>query len=123
MENSWTSLDRVFLVSQSGDKGASEPIFPTHKTSKWSANLENARLNDADLAFTDLSEANLTDLLGRDKPDGHQPARGYPRRHHHARRGNFEDWNKSGWRNWNKGGRHKERNERTAEEDGENSGP
>ena len=29
--------------------------------------------------------------------------------------GNFEDWNK--------GGRHKERNERTAEEDGENSGP
>jgi hypothetical protein len=38
-------------------------------------------------------------------------------------RGNFEDWNKSGWRNWNKGGRHKERNERTAEEDGENSGP
>jgi hypothetical protein len=37
--------------------------------------------------------------------------------------GNFEDWNKSGWRNWNKGGRHKERNERTAEEDGENSGP
>jgi uncharacterized protein YjbI with pentapeptide repeats len=71
LENSWTSLDRVFLVSQSGDKGALQPVFPTHKTSEWSANLENARLNDADLAFTDLSEANLTDLLGRDKPDGH----------------------------------------------------
>src|SRR5215211_7547051 len=36
LENSWTSLDRVFLVSQSGDKGALQPVFPTHRTSEWS---------------------------------------------------------------------------------------
>jgi hypothetical protein len=27
LENSWTGLDRVFLVSQSSDKGALEPVF------------------------------------------------------------------------------------------------
>jgi hypothetical protein len=36
LENSWTGLDRVFLVSQSEDKGASETVFPTHRTSEWS---------------------------------------------------------------------------------------
>jgi hypothetical protein len=36
LENSWMSLDRVFLVSQSGDKGALQPVFPTHRTSEWS---------------------------------------------------------------------------------------
>ena len=28
--NSWTGLDRVFLVSQSSDKGASQPVFSIH---------------------------------------------------------------------------------------------
>src|SRR5215210_4797882 len=36
LENSWTGLDRVFLVSQSRDKGALQPVFPTHRTSEWS---------------------------------------------------------------------------------------
>jgi hypothetical protein len=34
------SLDRVFLVSQSGDKGALQPVFPTHRTSQSGAHSD-----------------------------------------------------------------------------------
>jgi hypothetical protein len=36
LENSWRGPDRVFLVPQSGDKGASRPVFQTYETSEWS---------------------------------------------------------------------------------------
>jgi hypothetical protein len=36
LENSWTGLDGVLLVAQSGDKGASRPLFLTHGTTQWS---------------------------------------------------------------------------------------
>jgi hypothetical protein len=35
LENSWTGLDRVVLVAQSEDKGASGSLLLTHGTSAW----------------------------------------------------------------------------------------
>jgi hypothetical protein len=35
LENSWRGLDRVFLVAQSEDKGASGSLLLTHGTSAW----------------------------------------------------------------------------------------
>ena len=34
--NSWTGLNRVFSVAQSGNKGASSPVLPAPGTPKWS---------------------------------------------------------------------------------------
>ncbi len=35
MENSWTGLDRVFLLTQSGNKGAARLVLLTRGTPKW----------------------------------------------------------------------------------------
>ena len=58
-ENSWTGSDRVFLVTQSADKGASRPVLKTHRTSEWSPfgfSKQFRKGNSANFALRGFSE-------------------------------------------------------------------